>query len=96
LISILVSRPLVGVILGQFDPSRAGWRADPVMRRTYTLASWVWVALFGLRLLIKLPLYLSHAVVALGVANTALGLPLFAVGLWITYRLVRGPVTAPA
>jgi Protein of unknown function (DUF3159) len=38
---------------------------------------------------VQLPLYLAGAVVALGVAKTAMGLPLFALGLWLTYRLVQ-------
>jgi hypothetical protein len=42
-----------------------------------------------LRLLVQLPLYLADAVVALGVARTAMGLPLFALGLWLTYLLVH-------
>ena len=54
-------------------------------------ASLLWAALFGLRLAVQLPLYLAGAVVALGVARTAMGLPLFALGLWLTYRLVRPP-----
>jgi hypothetical protein len=29
-------------------------------------------------------------VVALGVARTAMGLPVFALGLWLTWLLVRG------
>jgi hypothetical protein len=34
-------------------------------------------------------------VVALGVARTAMGLPLFALGLWLTWRLVRRHQSAP-
>ena len=38
---------------------------------------------------------LAGAVVALGIARTAMGLPLFALGLWVTWRMVRHP-HAPA
>ena len=34
---------------------------------------------------------LAGAVVALGIARTAMGVPLFGLGLYITYRLVRRP-----
>jgi len=44
---------------------------------------------FATRLAVQLPLYLAGAVVALGIARTAMGLPLFALGLWLTYLLVR-------
>jgi Protein of unknown function (DUF3159) len=49
----------------------------------------MWSALFVIRLAVQLPLYLAGAVVALGVARTAMGLPLFGLGLWLSYLLVR-------
>jgi len=51
--------------------------------------------LFSARLAVQGPLYLAGAVVALGVARTAMGLPLFALGLWITWLLVRGVRAQP-
>lgn len=90
LVSILVRYPLVGVIATQLlgDKGDKNWREDPVRMRTYTRASWLWVALFSTRLAVQLPLYLAGAVVALGIARTAMGIPLFALGLWVTYRAV--------
>jgi hypothetical protein len=90
LVSIVIGRPLVGVIVGALDGER-DWRQHPARVRAFTRASWLWVGLFLTRLAVQLPLYLAGAVVALGVARTAMGLPLFALGLWITYRLVRRP-----
>jgi hypothetical protein len=89
--SIAVRRPLVGVLLGQIDPRDRDWRGDPARVRAFTRASWLWAALFTLRLVVQLPMYLAGAIVALGVAKTAMGLPLFALGLWLSYRLVRRP-----
>jgi Protein of unknown function (DUF3159) len=91
LISIAVRRPLVGLIVSQLDGEGSGWRDDPVRVRAFTRASWLWAALFALRLVVQLPMYLAGAVVALGIARTAMGLPLFALGLWLTWRLVRRP-----
>jgi hypothetical protein len=88
LVSIAIRRPLVGYIVGALDGER-GWREDPARVRVFTAASWMWVGLFVLRIAAQLPLYLAGAVVALGVVKTAMGLPLFAVGVWLTYRLVR-------
>jgi len=88
LISIVVRWPLVGVVAAQLQGDRQ-WREDPERMRSYTRASWLWVALFGLRLAVQLPMYLAHAVVALGITRTAMGIPLFALGLWWTYQLVR-------
>jgi hypothetical protein len=89
LVSAVIRRPLVGYIVGQLDGEGTGWREDPVRMRAFTRASYLWSGLFGVRLLVQLPLYLAGAVVALGVAKTAMGIPLFALGLWLTYRLVQ-------
>jgi hypothetical protein len=96
LVSAVIRRPLVGYIVGQLDGEGTGWREDPVRMRAFTRASYLWSGLFGLRLLVQLPLYLASAVVALGVAKTAMGIPLFALGLWLTYRLVQRHRPAPA
>ena len=96
LISIVVRRPLVGVIVGQFEGAEGRWRSDPQRLRSFTRASWLWVGLFITRLTVQLPLYLAGAVVALGVARTAMGLPLFALGLWLSWRLVRRPAPVGA
>jgi hypothetical protein len=63
--------------------------------RAFRRATWMWVGMFSARLLVQLPLYLAGAVVALGVARTAMGLPVYALCLWLTWLLVRG-VRAPA
>ena len=89
LVSLALRKPLVGVIAGQLDRSHDGWRHDPPRYKAMTRATWMWAGLFSLRLLVQLPLYLAGAVVALGVARTAMGLPLFALGLWLTWLLVR-------
>ena len=91
LVSIAVRWPLVGVIAGQLDGEGTGWRDDPLRVRAFVRASWLWVGVFLARLAVQLPLYLAGAVVALGVTRTAMGLPLFALGLWLTWRLVRRP-----
>jgi hypothetical protein len=88
-VSIVVKWPLVGVIVGQLDGEGTAWRAHPERVTAFTRASWLWTALFSVRLLVQLPLYLAGAVVALGVARTAMGLPLFALGLFLTWKLVH-------
>jgi hypothetical protein len=91
LTSVVIRRPLIGYIVGQLDGEGTAWREDPLRVRAFLRASLMWAALFGLRLAVQLPLYLAGAVGALGVARTAMGIPLFALGLWLTYRLVRPP-----
>src|SRR3954469_11220514 len=91
LISLAIRRPLVGIIVSKLDGEGDEWRRDPARVRAFTQATWLWAGLFLLRLLVQLPLYLAGAVVALGIARTAMGLPLFALGLWLTWRLVHRP-----
>lgn len=88
-VSASIRRPLVGYIVGQLDGEGTAWREDPIRTRAFTRASFLWSGLFGLRLAVQLPLYIAGAVVALGVARTAMGIPLFALGLYLTYRLVQ-------
>ena len=90
LISIVVRYPLLGILLGYISGQGMKWREDPAQLRAFTRASWIWVGLFLGRLAVQLPLYLAGAVVALGVARTAMGLPLFALGIWLSYLLLRG------
>jgi hypothetical protein len=95
LISILIRRPLVGVIVSGVTGHGLAWREDPVLMRVYTRASWLWVVLFLTRLLVQLPLYLAGSVTLLGVARTAMGVPLFGIGIWLTWLLIRGHVHQP-
>jgi len=95
LISILARWPLIGVIVTKLDGEDSSWRSDPVRVRAFRRATWLWVAIFSARLVVQLPMYLAGAVVALGVARTAMGVPLFVLTLWLTWLLVRG-VRAPA
>src|SRR3954451_2785384 len=97
LISLAVRRPLVGIIVTKLDGEDDGWREDPQRMRAFVRASWLWAGVFVFRLVVQLPLYLAGAVVALGVAKTAMGIPLFALGVWLTWLMVRRRrVPAPA
>jgi len=94
--SVVIGRPIVGYLATQLDGSQGtAWREDPARMRAFNRATWLWAGLFSTRLLVQLPLYLAGSVVALGVARTAMGLPVFALGLWLTYLLVRRS-SAPA
>jgi hypothetical protein len=95
--SLAVRRPLVGIIVTKLDGEDAGWRDDPGRMRAFVRATWLWIGVFVTRFVVQLPLYLAGAVVALGIARTALGLPLYGLGLWLTWLLVRRHrVPAPA
>jgi hypothetical protein len=89
LVSILVRWPLIGVLVGPLVGEGMTWRRDPDKVRLYGRASWVWFGMFIVRLAVQLPLYLAGSVVALGIAKTAMGLPVFALALWLTYLILK-------
>lgn len=87
--SIALRWPIAGVALGLVAGGGMGWRRDAERVRIYSHVTWIWVGVFALRLAVQLPMYLAGAVVALGVAKVAMGLPLFAVGMWLSWLLLR-------
>lgn len=91
LTSILVRWPVVGVVVAALRQEGTGWRSLPGHYRRYTVASWLWFALFAVRLAIQVPLYLNAEVAWLGTARLVMGVPLWALTLWGTWVLVREP-----
>jgi hypothetical protein len=89
LVSILVRWPLLGVIIGFLRGEGTTWRRDPAQLRAYSLASWIWVGVFVARLVVQYPLYQADAVVALGVARVAMGLPLFVLAAYLSWLILR-------
>lgn len=67
------------------------WRDDPAKMRTYTIATWLWVGLFALRLAVKTPLYFADDIAWLGTFHLLLGVPLWALVLYLTWYVVRRP-----
>ena len=96
LVSLLVRRPLIGVLTGLLlnDDS---WVQKKGVMRVAVWSTWLWITVFALRLLVQVPLYLSEAVSALALTKLAMGLPLYAAALWFTWLLMRSVYSqAPA
>lgn len=89
LVSILVGWPAVGLLIGLLDGDVKGWRKDPRVKRAAVWLTAMWFALFVARLAVQLPLYLSERVGALGIARIAMGVPLFAVVIVVTWFAIR-------
>lgn len=83
-VSIVLRWPLLGVIVGAVLGQRTHWRRDPALLRAYSLASWVWVGQYTVRVAVFGALWWSSQVVALGIARTLLSWPLVAVTLAIS------------
>ena len=93
-ISIVVGRPLIGVVAGLLV-SDSSWRADRAKRTLATVATLLWVGLFGARLTVQVPLFLQGAVAELAIARLVMGLPLYALVLWLSWLLMRSVYRAP-
>ncbi|MDX5398265.1 MAG: DUF3159 domain-containing protein [Actinomycetes bacterium] len=89
-VSVLVRWPLVGIIVAVIRSEWDGWRSSPMYGR-YVLATWLWAGLFAARLLVQVPLLLDDNVGWLGTAKLLMGVPLFAVVIWLTWLMVREP-----
>lgn len=91
LITLLVRRPLVGIVIALLDPRVQDWQEDPAARRVYSRATWLFAGLYAAKLAVQLPLLLTGQVAALGAAKLAMGLPAFAAIaylVWLMHRAV--------
>lgn len=82
--------------LGELFAGWSAWRRDTVALRRYSIATWFWVALFGVRLAVKTPLYLDATTEWLGIAHLVMGVPLWALTLWATWVVVHPVLKRPA
>lgn len=87
-ISLLVRRPLVGVVIGLLTGDEH-WRHDAAKLRIAYVTSVLWLLLSGLRLAVQLPLYLADLPDALAATKLLMGVPLYLGLLWVTWMLVR-------
>jgi len=79
--SILVRRPLVGVIWGAMSGTGQGWRADRSARMGYDVATLALALTFAARFVVQNWLYGLDATGWLAFARIAMGYPLSAVAL---------------
>lgn len=97
LVSALIGWPLIGLAAGYLMGEGVAWRADKRKRRTFFWLTIAWAGLFALRLAVQFPIYLSSldpanresAVALLGTLKIAMGLPLFAPLVAVTWLTAR-------
>lgn len=68
------------------------WTGDKALKKAYTIITWLWMALFLLRLAVQVPLYLTNHVAALGVARLLMGIPFWALAIWVSYLIIATPM----
>lgn len=88
-VSIVLRRPLLGLIVGAALGQRTRWRRDPDLLRAYQRASWVWVGQYLVRLAVFLPLWAAGSLWALGTARLVLTWPLVAACIAVSWAVLR-------
>lgn len=91
-VSILIRWPIVGLIMGFIRQEGILWRKDSKLLRRYSLATAVLASVFAIRLLVKVPLYISNDLAAMSLAKALMGVPMWAAALWICWLIVKRPV----
>lgn len=89
LISMAIRWPILGVVFGYIRGEGTGWREDPLRMKAYRLATGFVVIMFAARLAVQLPLYFADDVAALGIARLVMGVPLYAMVLWLAWMVSR-------
>ncbi|GLW93053.1 DUF3159 domain-containing protein [Actinokineospora globicatena] len=94
-VSIIIRRPLLGVVVGLLLGQRLRWRQDPDLLRAYSRASWVWVLLqYTLRTAVFGLLWWLGNVAALAIARVALSWPLVALVIAVSATVLRKSLPA--
>jgi hypothetical protein len=92
LIANLVGWPILGLVLGPLLGENFTWRNNPARKKMYIKASWLWVAMFFIRIAVQYPIYRSGNVNLLGTVNLAMGYPLFFITAYATWLVIKaGP-----
>lgn len=100
LVSLAVHVPALGFLIEfirslpteHFKQWLDGWRRDKELVKAYTIATWLWLGVFALRLVVQVPLYMTNHVGWLGTARLLMGLPFWALAIWVTYLIVATPM----
>jgi hypothetical protein len=88
-VSILVRWPIVGVLAGFLTGDGLTWRSNKSLLRRFSAVTGIWVALFVLRLAIEIPLFLANQLATLGIAKLVLGMPMYALTIWMSWLGMR-------
>jgi hypothetical protein len=92
LISILVRWPIIGVLVEILRGNATSWRKDRKKLTIYSLVTAMWVGFFSLRLAVQVPLFLAGSVELLATARVAMGPPLYALVILVTWLILRATV----
>jgi hypothetical protein len=92
LVSVVVRRPLVGVLWSVLNGSGFAWRTNRRARFGFDVATAVWAVFLLARFVVQRYLYDLQQTEWLGVARLAMGLPLTALAALVTIWAIRRAV----
>ncbi|MFV0533695.1 MAG: DUF3159 domain-containing protein [Cumulibacter sp.] len=87
LVTIALRRPLAGYVWNFFSPIEGSWRENSYLVRIFGWLTAAWAGAFVLRFIIEGWLYLSDSTSGLGAVRIAMGYPLTAVLVVMTYLI---------
>ncbi|MDQ1203537.1 DUF3159 domain-containing protein [Rhodococcus sp. SORGH_AS_0303] len=93
LASVLIRRPVTGLLWNALHGNRYAWRRNSSVRRAHDVATLTFAVLFGARYLVQDWLYDTDATGWLAVARIGMGAPLFAVAVVVTVWAFRRSTT---
>jgi Protein of unknown function (DUF3159) len=88
-LSVLLRRPLVGVLWSALSGSKHGWRAHRRARFGFDLATMVWAMVLLSRFVVQRYFYDQHQTDLLGIARLTMGLPLTVLAALVTIWAIR-------
>jgi hypothetical protein len=86
---MLLRWPFVGIFVGFLIGEGFTWRKKRGHYNRFMAATALYTGLYALRLSIEVPLYLGHNLSALGAAKLILGIPLYAITLWLIWLVIK-------
>lgn len=89
LVSVIVRRPLVGVLWSVLNGSGFGWSTNRRARLGFDVATVVWAVFLLARFVVQHYLYDTQQTEWLGVARLVMGLPLTALAALVTIWAIR-------
>lgn len=88
-VSLIIRRPLTGVLWNALHSNEYNWRSDPSVLRAHDLATGAFAVLFAARYVVQDWLYDTDATGWLAFAKIAMGTPLFAIAVLVTVWAFR-------
>ena len=86
--SVVIRRPLVGILIGLLYRAPSEWVEDRRVRRAFGEVTLAWAGLFAFRAIVYLVLISAGKAGWLAVASVAMGWPAFLLLLFLSYRYV--------